>query len=533
MSKISEAAPKPALSPPPAEEPAPVLRPAIEPPRAQSPAREPATAPPIREIRSEPRPTASSASPPGRLALGLTVGLVLGFGAAALMFSPGRESEKQAPDPLPSVTLQPALKVEWATRLQALGEALLDEGQPLAAERVLAEAARLSPTPAAQNALAHARDKLVEAVSGTPEEDPRRREAKRLLELGTAELRSGGRLELARTALLRAHLLGNAEAEAPLDETIRKLTLAERAAAADGATERDEGQSAQLVVEGRAGLARGALDVASSSFVRALALNPDSKDALLGLREVEQRRHEAACKQRVEAARSAAEAAFARGRSLYPGGGDPSEVSEAYFIGLLGLLRASTLAPRDAALVRRLEQVNLELAAILREGGQWDVAAVILEVSGVDPKAALVEPPVDPHLRVQEANRVAIRRAFWESRRIQPSRGFDGLRGRALGDRYRIEIRVLSDVQKGSPPRVFTTGFLVRREDTKRRTRTPWSKIDMSGPYERVVKATSSGGRVLLPFESARQAHDLPAIREATLQVEAAAVRLLAEAPWD
>jgi len=328
-----------------------------------------------------------------------------------------------------------------------------------------------------------------------------REEGARLLAEARAALEAS-EFDRARTSCLQALAFGSAEAEPLLQEAEEGL-LGRRQ---EELRRRDAAEARRRVQAAAAALAGGDLDEARAAYLQALGFDGRNEAAREGLLEVDRRiqaRDRAA--QRTENARearrlvAAARERLDAGRELFREDPYSPAGREAYLESLELLDRAILLAPDYARAGRAKDYVVHELAAILRDQGNSELADYLLRFSRVDEDPSVrVELPQDPHLVVVEASKVTIRRAFGGAVRFEPNRSrvFDRLREyvAARGERYRVVVQVRSRVTNDIPPQVYATGLWVHLEDREAKTVSAPVKIDFAGgPHAREVHMDSTG----------------------------------------
>ena len=417
-----------------------------------------------------------------------------------------------------------------ALRLVRLGEAQLAAGAPEAAERAFASALELSPGHAqAQAGLSRARAARRRAESApsptplprSPALDPA---AQAALREGT-ELLAAGRFERARQELLKA--LGGGETEAlPLLERLpRELaSAAQRARASEAQALRAQARS-YLDAEDYA--------AAEARYTDALALEPAHPEARSGLRAAllggasrgpapSAAADEGAAARRRRASLEAAERHAARGRRLYASEGDYEGAIDAYFQSLHHYGRADALDPQMPSAGEATQRLLGEFVAILRREGEASFAALLLRFYGLEPaRVPLLEPPLDEHLVVEEADALQIRRTYGGAVRFVPERRFAPLRAwlKEQGDRYRIQIQVLTRIGPEQPPQLYARGLSLRLEDREARTLSAPLKFEFEGgPYQRIVRVDARG-RQVLPWD---RSHPLDAEAYADQLIRAA-----------
>ncbi|RMG13282.1 MAG: hypothetical protein D6731_12510 [Planctomycetota bacterium] len=394
-----------------------------------------------------------------------------------------------------------------AERLVALGNRLL-ESDPASAREVFEEALRLAP------GLRSADDGLVEAglrAAEPPEPEPAVEakpdpEALNKLSEGRAHLEAGA-WRPAREALLAALQAGVVDAAPLLGRAERGLAREELEEARRRERAAAQKQARRRVDEARHYLERGAADEAWRAALEALRLDPEDATARAVLADAARRRAGTAEQDPAalaRAARAEADAALLEARAGYKRGADPDEVYSDYFRCLRALDRAEALAGGNAAVVRERKLVARELAGVLSEHGLSAFADTVLRANGLEPgRASPRRPPEDPYLVVEEADRVAVQRAFNGPVRFAPSDAdFADLRAwvEENAPNYRVRVRVESRIQPGSPPRVLARGLQVAVEDRVKKTRSPYRRIAFEGgPYPRLVRVTARG-RVVLPL---------------------------------
>ncbi len=435
-----------------------------------------------------------------------------------------RESEIRLQDRLDQQTqAMQASKRDWdqqaldrARRLVIMGESLLAADQLEQALAAFTEAQGLAPLQDAQDGISEAELRLARPRTdppGAPEPTPppvRREAPDQYLRLGKGHL-SAGRLVEARRSLRKALSLGSTAAAPLLSRVERKLFDEEQVLEESKRQAQAEQRSATLANQAEQYASRGAFAPAFQTFLDALAANPKSqeaRDGLARLRALEAKTSSEGSapdtRKQFQRELSKANEALIHGRGLYKKGEEPDQIYAAYLFALKALDRASFYDPQSAAVQRERIKVAQELAAILRDHGQTEFAAVILSANGISPETATpAQVPVDAYLVLEEAERVNIRRAFGGSVRFEPTDpAFVKLRTwiKSQGERYRIVIQVKSKIKKGFPPAILATGLWMRLEDKISKTKSASKRITFAGgPHKRLVRVTARG-RIVLPF---------------------------------